>query len=253
MSDKILVGNIQRFSLHDGTGIRTTVFMLGCSIHCPWCANPENLQKRQRQYPDPEDIYGKFYSVDELVKEVLKDRVYFSDGGGVTFSGGEALLSAPELFDVWKRLKAEGVNITVETALFIPLENLMMTDGLIDHYLVDVKILEPENCNRILGGNVAIYRRNFSWLCHNKNDIVLRFPVVNPDTMNPANLALLYDFLKEYNVKKIQIFAIHDLARSKYKNLNMPFHEYKPVTNGDLESIKAKIMELGTDCEILQV
>ena len=95
MSDKILVGNIQRFSLHDGPGIRTTVFMLGCSIHCPWCANPENLQKRQRQYPDPEDIYGKFYSVDELVKEVLKDRVYFSDGGGVTFSGGEALLSAP--------------------------------------------------------------------------------------------------------------------------------------------------------------
>ena len=81
----ILLTNIQRFSLHDGPGIRTTVFLKGCSIHCPWCSNPENLLPREQRYIkrgkdgkiEEEGIYGKWYTADELYAEVVKDKAFY--------------------------------------------------------------------------------------------------------------------------------------------------------------------------------
>ena len=83
---KVRITDIQHFSLHDGPGIRTTVFLKGCSLKCPWCANPECISS---------EIQGEFgydISLEELEKEILKDEPYYKTGGGVTFSGGEPLL-----------------------------------------------------------------------------------------------------------------------------------------------------------------
>ncbi|WP_308547406.1 radical SAM protein [uncultured Selenomonas sp.] len=253
MSDKILVGNIQRFSLHDGPGIRTTVFLLGCGIHCPWCANPENLLMKQRHYPDAESIYGRYYTSDELLNEILADEIFFVDGGGITFSGGEALLSAPRLVDVWEKLKRRSINIAVETSLFVPEEYLSLTDGLIDLYMVDVKILVPEMCKNILGGDINLYRRNFSWIRRKNKNMILRFPMVNPDTINNENIGLLIDFLNEFSVKKIQIFPIHNLGKSKYQNLGEVYHEYVPIENEKVAELKEKLASLGIQCESLKI
>ena len=92
--DKILLTNIQRFSLHDGPGIRTTIFLKGCSLRCPWCSNPENLNPYPEEYikDGNRGIYGKEYAIDEIFIEVMKDKDYYESNGGLNFSGGEALL-----------------------------------------------------------------------------------------------------------------------------------------------------------------
>lgn len=146
MDDKILVTNIQRFSFHDGPGIRTTVFLKGCSLRCPWCANPENLIAQQQNYikDDIEGIYGKYMTADELLMEVLKDKVFYGGKieqsnwgitnseqiemlpGGVTFSGGECLLQINQLKPVLRKLNEQHIHTAVETCLFIPTTNLMI-------------------------------------------------------------------------------------------------------------------------------
>ena len=94
---------------HDGPGIRTTVFLKGCSIHCPWCSNPENvrydIENYQTEYEKGE--CGRDYEPHSLCKELLKDKKYCGDAGGITFSGGEALVQINELLPVLKFLKAD--------------------------------------------------------------------------------------------------------------------------------------------------
>ena len=250
---KILVGNIQRFSLHDGPGIRTTVFLMGCSIHCPWCANPENLLMRQIYYPTQSDLYGKYYSADELLNELLKDEIYYKNGGGITFSGGEALLSAPLLIDIWSDLKERGINIAVESALFIPLKFLQIAEPYIDAYLIDIKILSPDACKHILGGDINVYLKNLRWLIKSKKNVVLRFPIVVPDTCNEVNIKLLCNLLKEYKVAKIQIFPIHNLGKKKYIDLGKCFVEYRKMDKKGIKMLKDRIESTGTKCEVLSL
>ena len=250
---KILIGNIQRFSLHDGPGIRTTVFMMGCSLHCPWCANPENMEMRPREYPDKDHVYGKYYDEDVLLQEILKDQIYFESGGGVTFSGGEPLLSAFTLQGIWQKLKLKGIHLAVETALFVPFKYLEAAFPLIDMYLIDVKILDPDTCQFVLGGDVEVYLCNFRWLVQQGATIALRFPVSIPETLNEKNVELILAFLREFRIQQIQIFAIHDLGRSKYKKLGKLFHEARSATEEELTKLKMRIEKQGTACEILQV
>ena len=111
MSNKGLVFNIQRYSLNDGNGIRTMVFLKGCSLRCPWCSNPESQSEKievmmskakAKKYKNitgtnefSTETIGKWYSVDELINEVLKDEIFFNtSGGGITLSGGEILNQA---------------------------------------------------------------------------------------------------------------------------------------------------------------
>ena len=127
----MIVTNIQHFCLHDGYGIRTTVFLKGCSLRCPWCANPENINMNIEKYVEKlnnkeiEKNYGFNITIDELYSEIVKDKNFYSNGGGVTFSGGEPILQINELEDLLIKLNNENINITFETALFVPKDYLV--------------------------------------------------------------------------------------------------------------------------------
>ena len=108
----VRITNIQHFCLHDGPGIRTTVFLKGCNLHCPWCANPECISM------DIEGEFGRDIQIEELERELLKDELYYSlNNGGVTFSGGEPLLQIKELKELLKALKNCQNNKTEENAM----------------------------------------------------------------------------------------------------------------------------------------
>ena len=132
----MIITNIQRFSLHDGPGIRTTVFLKGCSIRCPWCSNPENMNHQIEIYvkDGKEGFYGKEYSVDEVLKEVLKDKIFYEDNGGVTFSGGEALLYAKELLPLMQQIKQNNISIAVESSFFVPSSYLEMVIPFVEYF-----------------------------------------------------------------------------------------------------------------------
>ena len=201
MENHVLVTNIQRFSLHDGPGIRTTVFLKGCSLHCPWCSNPENLHPYPEEYVKDggKGIYGKYLSCDEIYREIIKDRIFYKQPdesielgthrGGVTFSGGEPLLQFDVLEPLLQRLKNENIHICVETSLFVPEDKLLIALRYVDMFYVDVKILDEATCFEILGGSLNQYKKNSEILFLSGKTVVFRVPVIGGFTDSICCLA----------------------------------------------------------------
>lgn len=273
--NNILLTNIQRFSLHDGPGIRTTVFLKGCSLRCPWCSNPENLEPHPQKYTKDgiEGTYGKYYSVSELVKECLKDKNFY-DGklsspdlwnitnpeqidqlpGGVTFSGGEALLQAEALVPVCFSLHEAGIHIAVETCLFVLARSVELAVEMVDFFYVDVKILDETRCKAVEHGNLNLYLENLDMLMKSGKPVVIRIPVIGSYTDTPENRALVYNLLEKYKdrILKIEMIKEHNLAESKYRSLNMVM-DYHGVDDELMEVYKTELSDLGILTELCKI
>ena len=200
---KVRITDIQHFCLHDGPGIRTTVFLKGCSLNCPWCANPECISSKI------ENGFGYDISLEELETEILKDVPFYKTGGGVTFSGGEPLLQIKNLEPLLKKLD---INICFETALFVPPKSVKLAIKYADEFIVDIKILDKKTCKRIIENDINIYLNNLQILDLDK--VTFRIPICEY-TLNDTELII--DLLKKYPPKNVEIFIIHNLANDKYK------------------------------------
>lgn len=255
MGNRILVTNIQRMCFQDGPGIRTTVFLKGCSLHCPWCSNPENISFSAEPYikDGRKGIYGKSYDCETLLKEVLKDNIFWGAEGGITFSGGEALMQAENLRPILAALKREYVNIAVETALFVPKENIFWVLDYIDSFLVDLKILEPGICSEVLGGKVGTYLNNLDILYSRGKLRCIRIPCCKEYTMTAANMALIMKLLRQYNEIPVQIFSIHDLGEKKYETLGRKMWKAEKVTEEELKEFCEKLSQQGNKVEIIKI
>lgn len=244
--NKILATNIQRFSLHDGPGIRTTVFLKGCSLRCPWCSNPENLNP----YPEPyikdgrEGVYGKEYTPDKILTEVMKDKNFYEPDGGVTFSGGEALLQAEAILPVIKKIQEAGITTAVETCLFVPIENLEVLIPYIDFFYVDIKIMDEVRCREKIKGNLNLYKQNLDMLCRSK-EITVRIPVIGGYTDDVENRKLVIEEIKrhESSIVKIEMLKEHNLGKSKYISLGLEPPEFYGVSDELMEQYKKEIEE----------
>ena len=271
-NDSVLITKIQRFSLHDGSGIRTTAFLKGCPLRCPWCCNPENLTLSPEPYVKDgiEGIYGEKLTPDELLTELLKDKPFYGGDiteakdysitsaseidrlpGGVTFSGGEALLQMQNLVPVCERLKEEGVHIALETSLFSSPESIALAVEFIDFFYIDVKIMDEHRCRDILNGNINVYNDNLSTVFNSGKPVILRVPVIGgftDDVENRKAVAELIKSLKDRsnNVLKIELLKEHNLGLSKYESLraaggDIALPEYKGMSDEFMEAYKAEV------------
>lgn len=267
MDNRVIVTNIQRFSLHDGPGIRTTVFMKGCSIRCPWCSNPENISCAIQKYKnkDAEGVYGKYLSINELYDEIIKDKSFYlvncerenEQPGGVTFSGGESLLQMTKIEPLLKRLHDEKIHIAIETSLFSDLRNLKIAIKYIDLFYVDLKILNYKKCADILKGNLDEFYYNLDYLVQSGKYVVFRIPVIAYFTDDQENIMAVSCLIKKYivndNVIKVELLKEHNLGISKYKALrncndgiNIPV--YHGITDDFMEEYKRVLTHhLGED------
>lgn len=253
--DNILVGNIQRFCVNDGPGIRTTIFLKGCPLRCPWCCNPENILMEQQFYIENgiEKCFGKYYTVDELKKIILKDKLYYEEDGGVTFSGGDPILQSNKLITLLKEIKKERINICFETSLFIPNKNLIEIIDYIDLLYIDIKILDKEKCNKYLNGNIDIYLNNMETVFNKNKKVIFRIPLVDEYTNEDCNIDLIIDFLKKYKPIKVEIFSVHNLGEKKYKLLNLKYNKFEQISDGDLNKIKKRIEKEKIKCDIIKI
>lgn len=274
----ILITNIQRFSLHDGPGIRTTLFLKGCSLRCPWCCNPENL------FPQPQDYkkdgvsgkYGKYLFSDEIVKECLKDNSFYggklqspnqwnitaSDQiqqlpGGVTFSGGESLLQMKALVPVCKALHEKAVHLAVETCLFCPASDVKLAIEHIDLFYVDMKILDPKRCESVEHGNLALYLDNLDMIMRSAKPVVIRIPVIGQRTDDEENRRLVHELIKKSKddggiILKIELMKEHNLGENKYKSLNM-HQDYHGVEDSLMEQYKEEMLDIGIPVEVCKI
>ena len=134
--------DIQKFSVHDGPGIRTIVFLKGCALRCKWCCNPESqsFEIQNMTLGGKTKVVGRDVTVREVIDEVLKDRIYFRrSGGGLTLSGGESLLQADFAAALLAAAKENGLTTAIESTGFAQFSTISKILPHWDYYLMDIK------------------------------------------------------------------------------------------------------------------
>ena len=251
---KVIISNIQRFCLHDGPGIRTTVFFKGCSLNCPWCSNPENIDFNIQKYTEDgmEKQFGYEISLEQLEEEILKDKVFYSDDGGVTFSGGECLLQFKKIEPLLKKLKKKNVNICIETALNVPTEYVNIALKYVNYYYIDVKILDKAKTN-LINLNLQLFQRNVRTILSTNSNVVFRLPLVKEYTYTENNIELLKKFIQDNSIKNIELFKIHNLGEYKYKLLNMPIKIFEEIDDSEIKVLKNQLEKLNVNVKINKI
>lgn len=255
--------DIQRFSVHDGPGIRTTVFMKGCPLRCRWCHNPEGLSgEAQLQFFEEQcigcgscgsrkrisdaarcpagalKVCGREMDEEELVAELLKDRAFYAENGGVTFSGGECLLQADFVVSVLERIKASGFTTAIDTCGLVPSEALQKTFSVCDLYLYDVKCIDPRLHQEYTGGDNALILENLRLLSAAGKRIWVRVPIIPGFNNTKAELTAIAEFIAALPAAAEQVTLIpyHTLGAGKYKTLGMkyPFDGVKNMAESEM-------------------
>jgi len=248
--NSMIITNIQRMCMHDGPGIRTTVFFKGCNLKCPWCCNPENISFDIQQYYSGINEYGKEYSQDAIYEEIIKDEEFYRyTGGGVTFSGGEPLLHLCDGKRLLDKLKEKSVDMAIETALQVPKNYLEYVVDYIDYFIVDIKILDPHICQVILGGNLEVYFDNLKLLEQKHKQVLFRIPCNMEYTLKKENVWLICNLLNKYPNNNVEIFTTHSMGNTKRSNLGLKEIKFEKVSDLQMERIK-KILSENTNAQV---
>lgn len=223
MTDRGIVFNIQKFCVHDGPGIRTTVFLKGCPLRCLWCANPES------QFGDIEtdargNVYGEEKTVDEVMAEVLKDKPFYEEsGGGITLSGGEPLYQADFALSLLRACKELDINTALETTGFAGRGDLELASKLTDLFLFDVKHVDAIKHKAGTGADNAIIIENLLWLIRNGKRVIARIPVIPGFNFSKADARLISAFLADAGVERVDLLPFHQFGENKYELLGREY------------------------------
>lgn len=262
----IRISNIEKFATHDGPGIRTTVFLKGCFLHCPWCANPETWKsepvlmhdakkcvecktcmhvcergaisfpfqwdmdkciycKKCENYclQDAISFAGKDMEINEVIKEVLKDKDYFDQSnGGITISGGEPFMQLDAFLELIKQCKNNGLHVAVETTGNYCLDTLKEALPYIDLFLMDLKHLNAQKLKDITGGNLDLILNNFKYLAqHCPNKVIVRMPVI--PRFNDDICEDVIRFCANLKLSEVNLLPFHTMGKSKWNQLNKEF------------------------------
>lgn len=253
--------NIQRYSLHDGTGIRTVVFFKGCPLSCPWCSNPESRShrttylRRESKCIDCEtcamdvdecpsgawEQVGTDMTLDEVVAEVTKDDVFFNtSNGGITLSGGEVLTQPKFAIEFLCKLKAMGFRTAIETSGHGNTKQLLKIGQLCDEVLFDFKIMDPQRAKTVIGINLELVLDNFRQLVDQGTNVIPRLPLIPGYTLDLINTDRVINFLRPFKLSEIHLLPFHQYGANKYQTLGMEYLlEDVPVpSKSEVESIR---------------
>lgn len=288
------VFNIQHFSIHDGPGVRTTVFFKGCNLRCYWCHNPESQAFLPEVgfdsamciscgkcvsacpksdgvrsaifdncdgcgccvevcYTGARKLYGKDYTVDEILADVLTDRdLYDKTSGGVTVSGGEPFMQTDFLLALLSALKSEGIHTAVESAAFVNWGKIKKALPYIDLFICDIKSADEEKhmaatwkSNRLILENITKLSR-----CTN---LLLRTPVIPGFNDSENDLSAIADFIAALpKVPQHELLSFSGICKGKYKALDRDFkaENLSPPTRNEMERFAEIFRRRGIDCTL---
>ena len=235
--------DIKRFAIHDGPGIRQTIFFKGCPLSCWWCHNPEGRSSDIFSFEKEEILdgvkvcetksIGKNYAIDDLLTEIKKDIVFFEESdGGVTLSGGEPLLQVDFVMALLKKCNELKIHTCIDTTGNISSEKLMKAASHTDLFLYDLKHLDESQHIKYTGVSNKLIIDNLKLLDESSADIWIRFPVIPGINDDESNVFRTIDLLSKLKNKyPISILSYHKTGSQKYKRFGI---EYK--MNGIEES-----------------
>ena len=276
MAETPYIFNIQKFSTHDGDGVRTTIFFKGCPLHCMWCHNPESQHYYKELIfhhhkctacgrcvakckqgansivdgkivfdrskctacgvctdwciTEARELAGKEYTVDALVKEAMKDKIFYEQsGGGVTLSGGEVMASQHMDYveEVCRKLHENGVSVFIDTSGYTDYENLKRILPYVDVFLYDIKVMDPEGHKKYIGVDNSLILENLKKLSDEGAGLYIRLPIIQQVNATDEHIESVIHFLKENNIhaRQVNLLPYHDIGKGKYASLDMEYHD----------------------------
>ncbi len=206
------INSIESLGLVDGPGIRTVVFLNGCSLRCKYCHNPEMWQKKDF------NITPK-----ELVEKIKRFKPYYKSTGGVTFSGGEPLLQPEFLIETARLLKKENINIAIDTA-GVGNGDYSEILKLVDLVILDIKHTDNNKYKILTGKNIDLVENFISELNKSNKKVWIRQVIIPDFNDNIDYIESLVKYLKKIkNIERVDFLPYHRLGREKYISLKIPY------------------------------
>lgn len=263
--------DIQRFSVHDGPGIRTTVFLKGCPLRCQWCHNPEGLHAQiqlkyqkdlcigcglcgaretqedaQRCPSGALSICGRHAAPEEVIREVMKDAAFYGADGGITLSGGECLLQPDFAAEILRLAKAEGISTAVDTCGYVSWEAFEQVMDHCDLFLYDVKMMDRDKHKKYTGVYPELIHENLLCLTKHGKPVWIRVPVIPGVNDADGDILEIARFLRPLaNIREITLIPYHTLGKSKYETLGLicPYNTSEHISSARIEQLEHLLWE----------
>ena len=258
----LTVFDIKRFAVHDGPGIRTTVFLKGCPLSCWWCHNPEsqsikpvtvNIERKLNgKSVAGKKVYGESMEAEAVLTTLLKDvHFYEESGGGVTFSGGEPLMQAEGLKLLLKGSKQHGLHTTVDTCGYARQEQYEEIMEMTDLFLFDLKHMDPELHKKYTGVDNTLILSNADYLLNAGSNLIFRIPVIPGINTSREEVEGMLSYLEERadRLKEVHLLPYHRIADNKYQRLQMQqqLKDVKKPTEAEMLKLKKKFEQTGLE------
>lgn len=295
------ITNIQRFSLNDGPGIRTTIFFQGCNMHCTWCHNPETFcahpvlmqyqnkcigcgkcfeicpQKAHKMtsagshfidrslcvscgkcaencYADALVMSSQPYTVEQVMKEVLQDKLYYDlSGGGVTVSGGEATLHADFISELADECHKHGIQIACETNMSLPYHRIEGMLKKMDLIMCDLKIIDSPTHKKFTGIDNQMIFNNIGRSSRLGIPMIVRTPLIPGATDDIANIRGVAEYIaKMDNIRYLELLNFNPLGNTKHVALDTPdpFEDCKPFSKKQLDEMVAALSDIKVQVKV---
>ena len=236
---KGIIFDIKEFSINDGPGIRTTVFMKGCPLKCMWCHNPEGISSKPQKNYQTNLFVGKSWTSEELVSHLKKYNDFFKEfGGGITFSGGEPTLQADFIFECLDQMP--DIHILLDTSGYCDENVFSRLAEKIDAFYFDLKLADEENHIKYTGVSNRIILNNLQYLMKVRKQTTIRMPMIPHITDTDNNLhglAQLIEQICPQNAIEIHLLPYNTVAGGKYPVYHMTYPLHDGYRNNNLASI----------------
>jgi pyruvate formate lyase activating enzyme len=226
-----MVFDIRELTVHDGPGIRTTVFLKGCPLRCAWCHNPEGLSLKPQIMcgATGERLVGKSYTSAELATILNRQAPLLHKSGGITFSGGEPLMQAVYVAETIRLLKK--LHVTLDTSGCATEQDFLMVARVSDLVLFDLKLMSADAHRRWTGLDNELILQNLSALAALETPFVIRVPLVPGVTDTNENLRAIAAAVATLpRHPRVELLPYNRAAGGKYAPCGL---EWRPAYNED--------------------
>ena len=234
---------MQNYSVNDGDGIRTVIFLAGCPLRCAWCPNPEGQTLRNPM--------TRWAETEEILAEVHRQEIFYrTSGGGVTFSGGEAT-AQPDFFEeLTDALYDEGYSLAIETCGHFDFDRLAPVLSKMDRIFMDLKLLDTVRHRQFTGVDNGLILENLAHTARLGIPMTVRIPTILGVNGTDSQMAAAFSFLREHCPgATLELMPYHRYGEDKYRQLGLvpPGEEFDIPGQAQMEHWQKMARDTGVE------